>query len=353
MKRFLFASLIFMLLVSACGKKKQAPPTKEPQKRPLTSITIYSTDRFRTSGLEKILADDFFKRTNCRIKTVICGETGDLLNTMITLPDSEDIDIVLGLTNSFAYGDSIFDEFLPVREPAVKSIAKDAIFDTKNRLLPYGYSHLTLIYNTRQVSDPPVSFGTMQGSEYISQMAICDPNTNGLGRATLLWTRAQFGENGYRALWSTLRKSVGKTFSSLDEAITAFKDGRYSMLLAYQSLPAWLIEQDNKNDYFKSQILGEGSYRYIESIGIHRRSQKANLAKEFIDYMLSPAAQQMVMYKLGLFPANSKTPMPMSFARTPVYAYSVDDRLRPEVVISDSKSWLDYWNSLFNLRYLH
>ncbi|HNX37845.1 MAG TPA: thiamine ABC transporter substrate-binding protein [Candidatus Cloacimonadota bacterium] len=352
MKHYLIPILALLLCFGACGKKAGKPAPAKPKKtRPLTTLTVYSTDRYRSSGLEKIISDEFFKRTNCRVTTVICGETGDLIRSISTVQDSNNIDLVLGITNSFAYNDTLLNEFMPISKLGVKSLDTNAEFDPGNRLIPYGFSYLSLIYNTAQISEPPLSFGSLQGSEYISQMAVCDPNDNGLGRAMLLWTRALVGESGYKPLWNTLKKSC-KLFPTFDEALTSLRSGRYSMFLSYHSLSAWLKEQDPEHDTFKSQILQEGSFRYIEAVGIHKRSANPALAREFIEYLLSPSAQQMVMYKLGLSPANSKTPLPQSFARIPLYSYSVDDRLTQQIVGEGIKSWLEFWNSLFNTSYL-
>lgn len=353
MRKFLLClPLIFSLcLFPACKKARPAPKTAPGKVYPASELTVYCTDRFRSSGLEGTIVPDFSTKYNCKVNLVMQGDTADLASG-INVPDSTRIDLVVGLTNSFAYNDTLLALFKPVSLNSSLTLAKDSRFDGSNRIIPYGYSYLSLVYDTRQLSSPPISFGSMQDATYISQMAICDPNRSGLGRATLLWVRALFGERGHEAAWSSIRKNIGMTYASQEEAFAALKEGRYAMILAYNTLPAMFLEQDSDAGHYRAQMLEEGSFRYIEGIGIHQNTRNPEMARLFIEHLLSSGAQHMVMYKLGLFPANSRTSLPMSFSRTPVYSFSVDNRIPPAQITAEIGGWLGFWNRLFNLRYL-
>ena len=353
MKRLLpFVLIIAVMIIPACKKAKPVPKAVPTRTYKASELTIYATDRFRSSGLESAIVADFSRKYNCKVNIVLQGDTSGLASS-VSVADSTVVDLVIGLTNSFAYNDSLLTNFAPFNLNSAISLARDASFDSSKRLIPYGYSYLSLVYDTRQLSSPPTSFGSMQDATYISQMAICDPNRSGLGRATLLWLRALFGERGHEVAWASLRKNIGVAFASQEEAFAALKEGRFAMILAYNTLPAMWLEQDSEAVYFKSQMLEEGSFRYIEGIGIHKNRRNPEMAELFIEHLLSSGSQHMVMYKLGLFPASSKTSMPMSFARTPVYSFSVDNRLPAALISTDMAGWLNFWNNLFNLRYLN
>lgn len=351
-RRLAYLILIFVFVaLCSCKKAKPVPKAAPTKAYKASELTIYCTDRFRSSGLEGTIIPDFSKKYNCKINLVMQGDTADLASSL-SVADSTTVDLVIGLTNSFAWSDSLLDWFEPINLNSGITLSRDANFDSSKRLIPYGYSYLSLVYDTRQLSSPPTSFGSMQDATYISQMAICDPNRSGLGRATLLWLRALFGERGHEVAWSSLRKNIGIAFASQEEAFSALKDGRYAMILGYSTIPAMFLEQDSEAVYFKSQMLEEGSFRYIEGIGLHRNNRNPEMAQLFIEHLLSSGSQHMVMYKLGLFPANSKTSMPISFSRVPVYSFSVDNRLSEEQISTGLSTWLSFWNNLFNLRYL-
>ncbi len=94
-------------------------------------------------------------------------------------------------------------------------------------------------------------------------------------------------------------------------------------------------------------MLKEGSYQYIEAIGIHRGTKKSSLCNKFVNHFLSSEAQKMVIYKLGMFPANRKTLLPMHFSTIPFITYCVNDRLPQSIIKEQINTWLDFWERLF------
>jgi len=75
------------------------------------------------------------------------------------------------------------------------------------------------------------------------------------------------------------------------------------------------------------------------------------MATAFIKYLIEPEAQLMVIYKLGLFPANSKTMLPIRFARIPISSFTVNRRLTETEIKESIPVWLEFWDQLFNNRY--
>lgn len=78
-----------------------------------------------------------------------------------------------------------------------------------------------LIYNTSLVKTPPQSFGELQDAKYLSQIAICDPQTSGLGRSMLFWSVALFGTQGYEHLLEELTEKI-----SIKHILTIMKHWR-------------------------------------------------------------------------------------------------------------------------------
>ncbi|MEN6444417.1 MAG: thiamine ABC transporter substrate-binding protein, partial [Candidatus Cloacimonas sp.] len=221
------------------------------------------------------------------------------------------------------------------------------MFDPSLRLIPFAYSNLSLVYNVSLIKNPPQSFGELQDAKYLAQIAICDPMVSGLGRATLLWSVALFGPDGYEYMWQSLRKNIYKTYSNQSEALEALKKGECSLMIGYNTTSAFLQEMDPMNRNFEISMLKEGSFQYIESIGIHRGTQKSALCSKFVDHLLSAETQKMVIYKMGMFPANRKTLLPMHFSAIPFITYSVNDRISNNLIQEQIFYWLDFWERLF------
>lgn len=346
MKRFPVLIIILALALTSCGKKDDKP--KVPANLPASKLSILAIQQFRSSGLEAIITREFSRLYNCSITTTTYPTSIELMEAASS--DSCIADLVIGIPGSFAYGDSLDQYFLPVKDLQVNKFSRELSYDPADPLIPYGFANLAIVYNERQIDIPPTTFGDLQDARYISQMAICDPNVSGLGRSSLIWTRALFGEDGFRMLWLSLRKNIGKKLEAPEEGLKALESGQYAMIIGLNTYSAWLKEQDPNLDYFKSVIPGEGSFIYTEHTAIHKNSANPKIAKAFIEYLISPGSQKTMVYKLGLFPANSTTELPLSFARIPIYSHSTHHKLDKTAINEGIKGWLDFWNDLTNFR---
>ena len=71
------------------------------------------------------------------------------------------------------------------------------------------------------------------------------------------------------------------------------------------------------------------------------------MAGKFINHFLAADTQKMVVYKLGMFPANRKTMLPMHFSSIPFISYSVNSRLTQATINGRLAEWLEFWDRLF------
>lgn len=340
--------LCFVLLLFACGKKADDKETKPRHYK--QSITIFCTDSFRKSGLEATIVPNFSKKNNCAVNVVLFRNSAELSKAIKAEENQGKFDLAIGIDNSFALSESLNAHFVTPEAFNPDQLHKEAIWDTSLRLLPYAYSNLCLIYNDSSIATPPQSFGELQDAKYLSQLAICDPHESGIGRASLFWSLALFGNDGYEHLWKSLRKNIYKTYADAGEALDALKKGECSLLMSLNTIPAYLKEIDPAARNFGVSMLKEGSYMYIENIGLHRGSQNHKAAERFITNFLSNNAQKMVIYKLGMFPANKKTPLPMSFNSIPFTSYSVNSKLSNSSINDFLLSWLQFWDRLFGFQ---
>lgn len=348
MKTRLFAVLCLALLLFSCSRKKEEKAPEVPANLPPSKLHIYAIEQFRTSGLEAVINRDFSRLYNCSIELSTFPTTHDLV--LAAQADTASVDIVLGIPSGFSQEDSLLANLVGVQSIPEASFSRELGYVPGAKLIPYGFGNLSIIYNNRQIDRPPSTFGDLQDARYISQMAMCDPKLSGLGRSTLLWTVALFGEEGYKMLWRSLRKNVGKRYDRPEDLAAALETGQYAMIIGVNGTAAWIKEQDPEKDHFVSVIPGEGSFLYVEYAAIHKNAQNSAIAKTWLTYLLSPASQRMVVYKLGLFPANSKTEMPLSFARVPVYSHSSHRNLDPVVLKENGQAWLDWWEDFMTFR---
>ncbi len=343
MKVWKLLLLLFLALICSCGKENK----KQENTSGKHKLVVYATDEFRKSGLEHSIVPDFQKKHNCQLEVILFRNTADLSKAVKSRANYGKYDLAIGIDNSFVMSETLAVNFVPPESFDTDLLIKETVFDPSLRLIPYAYSNLSLVYNTSLVKNPPQSFGELQDAKYLSQIAICDPQTSGLGRTMLFWSVALFGTEGYEHLWKSLRKNIYKTYPDYNETLETLKRGECSFIIGYNTTPAFLQELDPLNNKFEVSMLKEGSYQYIEAIGIHRGTKKSSLCNKFVNHFLSSEAQKMVIYKLGMFAANRKTLLPMHFATIPFITYCVNDRLPQSIIKEQINTWLDFWERLF------
>ena len=343
MKVWKLLPLLFLVLICSCGKENK----KQENASGKHKLVVYATDEFRKSGLEHSVVPDFQKKHNCQLEVILFRNTAELSKAVKNRANYGKYDLAIGIDNSFVMSETLAVNFVPPESFDTDLLIKETVFDPSLRLIPYAYSNLSLVYNTSLVKNPPQSFGELQDAKYLSQIAICDPQTSGLGRAMLFWSVALFGTEGYEHLWKSLRKNIYKTYPDYNETLETLKRGECSFIIGYNTTPAFLQELDPLNHKFEVSMLKEGSYQYIEAIGIHRGTKKSSLCNKFVNHFLSSEAQKMVIYKLGMFPANRKTLLPLHFTTIPFITYCVNDRLPQSIIKEQINTWLDFWERLF------
>ena len=343
MKVWKLLLLLFLALICSCGKENK----KQENTSGKHKLVVYATDEFRKSGLEHSIVPDFQKKHNCQLEVILFRNTADLSKAVKSRANYGKYDLAIGIDNSFVMSETLAVNFVPPESFDTDLLIKETVFDPSLRLIPYAYSNLSLVYNTSLVKNPPQSFGELQDAKYLSQIAICDPQTSGLGRTMLFWSVALFGTEGYEHLWKSLRKNIYKTYPNYNETLKTLNRGECSFIIGYNTTPAFLQELDPLNNKFEVSMLKEGSYQYIEAIGIHRGTKKSSLCNKFVNHFLSSEAQKMVIYKLGMFPANRKTLLPLHFTTIPFITYCVNDRLPQSIIKEQINTWLDFWERLF------
>jgi len=351
----LLTMLLGLIILSGCGREETKTKTQPGAKsqNPPSEMSVWGLTRLRASGLDQTLFAEFSKKYNCKINLHLFDTLPDLLDSLAHIDSTQtgSCDLIMNLDSSFTSNEETRALFSPLPEISTLQLSRDLILDPQKRLIPYGYANLGVIFNTRQFPKGPESFGELQDARYFRQLGICDPKTSGVGRSTLYWSLALFGARGYEYLWKSVRKNVQEVYSDYESGLAALKNGKISMLIGYNTTPAWLEESQQTDKSFQYSMLKEGAWQYSELAGVPLRSTRPAMAAAFIKYLTEPEAQLMIIYKLGLFPANSKTMLPIRFARIPISSFVVNRRLSEAQIQAGLPVWLEFWDELFSNRY--
>ena len=338
---------ILLCLCFGCGKKADS---KSADRKPGSQLNIYALDWIRESGFEAAVLKEFGLKNDTAVNLRTFPDLTSLLQALEENPQGSGADLVLGLDNTMALGDSLTRYFTPAEGIDRSAISYEIPQPDKSPLLPYAFGNLVFVYNQKMFPEPPRSFGELQDSRFYNQLAVCDPKSSGLGRGILLWSVALFGDSGYDQLWQSLRKNVRKVYPRPSEAYDALRKGECGLMLGFHSTAAWIAELNPPENQFRFVNPQEGSFLYVESAALCADAPNPKTALKFLQYLIGNKAQQQVIYKLGLMPVNGRTPLPLSYASLPLSIYSLNDRLPKYDPAANLSAWIRRWDELFLLR---
>ena len=113
------------------------------------------------------------------------------------------------------------------------------------------------------------------------------------------------------------------------------------MVLSYTTSPAYhlIAEQDAR---FVAARFSEGHYQQIEVAGLVGSSQQSQLARDFLEFMLSDSFQSIIPTTNWMYPATlARSELPAGFEQ--LIAPSPALLLDPQLVANKRKAWVEDW----------
>lgn len=315
-----------------------------------SELNVYALQEIRDTGFESAVLKEFAAQNGTKLDLTLFPDLPSLLDTLAAKTDPPGPDLVLGLDNAFVLDDSLLLAFDPLPEISLREIRRQVPRDPARKLVPYACANLTLLYDSNLFPQPPRSFGELQDARYYAELALCDPRSSGLGRSSLLWFLSIFGEQGYAQLLNSLRMNVRKVYADRFEALDALRKGECTLMLGFDSTPAWIAEFSPADARILSSMPREGSFLYVRSAAVCKDAPNQETAVKFLEYLISPEAQQFVMYKLGMMPVNGRAPLPNGFDRVPLDVYATNSRLDEDLARQSMARLLQIWTVSFTPR---
>ena len=177
------------------------------------------------------------------------------------------------------------------------------------------------------------------------KIAIQDPRTSTPGLGLLLWVKSVYGDKAPEA-WAKLKDRVLTVTPGWSESYGLFTKGEAPMVLSYTTSPAYhqIAEQ---SDRYRAAAFAEGHYLQVEVAGITKAGVNNPLAAKFLDFMISPAFQDVIPETNWMFPA-AKTSKPLNPAFDALVKPAKTLLFSPEEVASNRKAWVDEWLSVMS-----
>jgi thiamine transport system substrate-binding protein len=250
-------------------------------------ITVYAPDYFASEWGPGPLIEAAFEETcSCDLKF----KTGDVLPRIILEGERTEADVVIGLNTDITKKARETGLFEPHRQDNTKLTLP--IDWTDDVFLPFNYSHTAFIYNTKKVTNPPISFDALVNSNSDLSLVIQDPRSSISGLALVLWVKAVYGDKAEK-VWEKLAPKILTVTKGWSESYGLFSAGEADMVLSYTTSPAYhiLAEGDLTK---KAAIFPEGHYLMVELAAKVAKTDVPNLANAFMAFILTERFQNLI-----------------------------------------------------------
>lgn len=304
-------------------------------------LVIYTYESFTAEwGPGPKVEKTFEAKCGCDIKFVSVADGVAILNRLRLEGDRAEADIVLGLDTSLTHEAKATGLFTPhgidISALTVPGGYTDLVF------VPFDYAHFAVIYDSEKVKAPPTSLKQLVEGSKDQRIVIQDPRTSTPGLGLLLWMKAVYGDKAADA-WRQLSPRILTVTPGWSEAYGLFTKGEAEMVLSYTTSPVYhaIVEA---SDRYRAAAFSEGHYLQVEVAAQTKKGAANPLAKQFLEFMISPAFQDII-------PENNWM-LPVGELSAPLNA-AFDNLVRPEKtlmidaaeVAANRAAWTDEWQA--------
>ncbi len=260
-------------------------------------LTVYTYDSFVSEwGPGPAIAAAFEETCGCRLNFVAAGDGAALLGRVRLEGARTEADIVLGLDTNLTAAAAASALFQPVTVEADYDLPvawEDDLF------VPYDWGYFAFVYDTTRLADPPESFEELAASDL--RILIQDPRSSTPGLGLLLWVEAAYGDRAAE-IWAGLADNIVTVTPGWSEAYGLFLQGEADMVLSYTTSPAYhLIAEDDPTK--AAAAFAEGHYLQVEVAGMIASTDQPDLARQFLDFIVSAPFQSAIPTTNWMYPA--------------------------------------------------
>ncbi len=274
------------MLLAATGVQAQTP-----------ELTIYTYDSFVSDwGPGPQVKAAFEENCGCTVSFVGTGDGAALLARLQLEGARSPADIVLGLDTNLIATAKATGLFAPHSIAAEHDLP--VAFDDP-QFLPYDWGWFAFVHDRERLPEPPDSFEALIASDL--SVVIQDPRSSTPGLGLLMWVEAAYPERSAE-IWQALAPRVLTVTPGWSEAYGLFLEGEADMVLSYTTSPAYhLIAEDD--DTKAAAPFAEGHYLQVEVAGMLETAPNPDLARQFLEFMLTDGFQSVIPETNWMYPA--------------------------------------------------
>ncbi|WP_254766281.1 thiamine ABC transporter substrate-binding protein [Salinilacihabitans rarus] len=212
--------------------------------------------------------------------------------------------------------------------------------DPSGRVLPYDTGYISLVYDETEV-DEPGTFDDLLDPAYEDALLAQNAQTSDPGRAFLLWTISEFGEDGYLDYWRGLQENGVRILDDWTESYYgAYMNEERPMVVSYSTDQVFASAEGYDMSRHRVAFLDGQGYANPEGMAVFEDTEQRDLAYAFLDFVLSGDAQAEIAVRNVQFPAvaGEHVDLPEEFDR---YAHEPSEPVT--MGYDDLRGNLDGW----------
>lgn len=261
------------------------------------TLTVYTYDSFTSSwGPGPAIKEAFEAQCNCTLDFVGTGDGAALLARLQLEGARSPADIVLGLDTNLTAVAAETGLFAP--HGLTGNFDLPVAWDDPY-FLPFDWGYFAFVHDREALPQPPASFEDLIASDL--SIVIQDPRSSTPGLGLLMWIKAAYGERAAE-IWAGLAPRVLTVTRGWSEAYGLFLEGEADMVLSYSTSPAYHIIAEGDASKAAAQFT-EGHYMQIEVAGMLAGSRNQDLARQFLEFMLTEGFQSVIPTTNWMYPA--------------------------------------------------
>ena len=300
------------------------------------NLVVYTYDSFNSDwGPGPQLEKAFENICDCDLKFVTAGDGAALLAKLRLEGNKTKADVVVGLDTNLLQSAKDSGLFSPHK----LNISLDLPIAWKDEtFMPFDWGYFSFVFDKRKTTNIPKSFEELANSDL--KIAIQDPRSSTPGLGLVLWIEKLYNVES-ETFWRQLADNVITVTPGWSEAYGLFIEGEVDGVLSYTTSPAYHIVAENDNTKVAA-IFDEGHLMQIEVGAILEKSEKKQLAADFLAFMTSSEAQSIIPTTNWMYPAKQPDiELPVAFTEglseiEPIY-------LDPNTASSLKDSAIEVW----------
>jgi len=224
-------------------------------------------------------------------------------------------------------------------------VTEGLMVDPEGRAVPYDTGYITPVVDATTLDAVPETFDDLLESRYRGDLLTENAQSSDTGKAFLLHTIHEKGSDGYLDYWRDLLDNDVRVLDTWQAAYNAYTAGEAPMVVSYSNDQVYAANEGRDLDAYEVVFLNDEGYANPESMAVFADSDVPDLARSFVDFVLSPAAQNVVPQRNYQFPATTTGSLSGTYAEyaktppTPV-TLTYDD------LAGHVSEWVEQWSRL-------